>query len=73
PNPGKGYIHVELPQGMALPVQYQIADMQGQVRESGMQSSEVFKLESGYLTQGMYIISIRDKNGTVSVGKWIKD
>jgi len=73
PNPGKGYIHVELPQGMALPVQYQIADMQGQVRESGMQSSEVFTLESGYLTQGMYIISVRDKNGTVSVGKWIKD
>lgn len=73
PNPGKGYIHVELPQGMALPVQYQIADMQGQVRESGMQSSEVFTLESGYLTQGMYMISVRDKNGTVSVGKWVKD
>ena len=73
PNPGSGYIHVALPQGVALPVQYQIVDMQGRVRESGTQSSEVFTLESGYLTQGMYIISVRDKNGKVSVGKWVMD
>lgn len=72
PNPSSGYIHVQLPQDVVLPVQYQISAKDGSVRELGTQSSEEFRLECGHLTQGMYIISVRDKHGKVSVGKWVK-
>jgi hypothetical protein len=73
PNPGDDQIHIQLSSDVVLPVQYQISDVQGRIRESGSQSLHDISLDSGYLTTGLYIITIRDSQGKISMAKWVKE
>ena len=73
PNPGNAQINIQLPSDVSLPIQYQISDVQGRIMESGSQSVRDITLDSGYFTSGLYIITIRDSQGKVSRGKWVKE
>ncbi|MBK8627220.1 MAG: T9SS type A sorting domain-containing protein [Saprospiraceae bacterium] len=73
PNPGKAQINIHLPSDVSFPVQYQISDVQGRIRESGSQAVRNITMDSGYFTSGLYIITIRDSQGKVSRGKWVKE
>lgn len=73
PNPGKAKIHVEVPSDFALPVLYQITDVQGRIRETGEQSDSNMSLDMSFLSSGLYFITVQDRRGRVISGKWIKE
>lgn len=73
PNPGDGHINIQLTSDVVLPIQYQIADVQGSIKETGSQYVRDITLDIGYLSSGLYIITIRDSQGKISSGKWVKE
>lgn len=72
PNPGTDQLHIALPDEVILPLQYQIADLQGHILEQGAQSERKFTITSDFLSPGMYIVLVQDKSGKVWQGKWVK-
>jgi hypothetical protein len=73
PNPGQNEIQVQVPDDVQYPIQYQVATMSNQVLEIGvMLDIDNRSINTTHLTSGMYLISIRDKNGQIRHSKWIK-
>ena len=73
PNPGTEQINIQLAADIALPIQYQISNIQGMIVETGIQSVRDITLDGSHLVSGMYIIAIRDSHGSVLSSKWVKE
>lgn len=73
PNPGSEQINIQLAADIALPIQYQISNIQGMIVESGTQSERDITLDGSHLVSGMYIIAIRDSHGKLLSSKWVKE
>jgi|JI7StandDraft_1071085.scaffolds.fasta_scaffold06213_3 hypothetical protein len=72
PNPGYDAISISLPDGVHMPVTYQVVSMTGQKLVDGSTSSPSFDIEAGVLPSATYIVRCSDKNGQQWYGRWVK-
>ena len=72
PNPGYDAINISLPDGVHMPVTYQVVSMMGQKLVDGSTSYPSFDIKAGALPAATYIVRCSDKNGQQWHGRWVK-
>jgi hypothetical protein len=75
PNPGKDQVSILLPEIESNDVTYRYAvyDAKGQSHIQGVMQSDDPIIHTQFLPTGLYIITIRDNQGKISMGKWVKE
>lgn len=72
PNPGQDLLQMDLNDGVALPITYQVVDISGRKYLTDTQYQSDFNIATGVLSAGIYIITIQDKAGKLWYSKWVK-
>ena len=72
PNPGQDLLQMNLNDGVALPITYQVVDISGRKYLTDTQYQSDFTIATGFLSAGIYIITIQDKAGKIWYSKWVK-
>jgi hypothetical protein len=73
PNPGHNRLFFNLSDGFSLPVLVRVTDITGKSLMSDTQNVSDFSMNTSHLTSGLYIITIRDNQGKIRSGKWVKE
>ncbi len=73
PNPGQDHVSITLSDGYSLPATIQISDIAGKILMTETRQLTNFDINTSHLISGLYIITIRDSQGKVSRGKWVKE
>lgn len=73
PNPGTNNINIKLPNDMdeSSIISYNLINSQGNMCMSGVLESD-YEIDTQFLSNGVYLIVLKDKNGRVFTCKWLK-
>lgn len=72
PNPGNEYLFISSPKDIVYPVQYELMNQFGQRFQTGFLETMQDTVDTSWMHSGVYVILLKDKDGKIFSGKWVK-